>query len=60
MSRVLTMLQQIEALRAAEQTSHGTLAKSSVANIHEAILADVAGYGEAKDWGLILPEFVTN
>jgi len=60
MSRVLTMLQKIEALRAAEGTSHGVFAKVPVPNVHEASLQDMAGYGEAKDWGLDLARDVAD
>ncbi|UVD55708.1 AAA family ATPase [Rhizobium sp. Pop5] len=54
MSRVLTVLQKIEALRGAEEASQDTVVKRPIANVHEAALEDMAGYGEAKDWGLNL------
>ncbi len=60
MSRVLTMLKKIEALREDEETSHGVFAKVPVPNVHEASLQDMAGYGEAKDWGLDLARDVTD
>ncbi|MGZ2432599.1 AAA family ATPase [Rhizobium redzepovicii] len=60
MSRVLTMLQKIEVLRAAEETSQGTFARVPIANVHEASLEDMAGYGEAKDWGLDLARDVAD
>ena len=52
MSRVLTMLRKIEALKASEDGPHDRFIK--VPTTRDAALEDMAGYGEAKDWGLDL------
>lgn len=53
MSRVLTMLRKIEALKASEDDPQGRFTKVP-ATPRDAALEDMAGYGEAKDWGLDL------